>query len=446
LEKNNCCSVIFALSAKITLQHISLFIRKAFPNFEFLTDQANPNKMEITEQPDESDSMQQKNKIIFPDYSNSNLGIISSLLQYYNIPCATPSIPELDDELKTGNYRNIVLVLMDAMGSRILEKNLSPDSFLRRHLCKELTAVYPCTTVCVTSSFFSGLPPVSHSWLAWSLYFKEWKQVIDLFPYRDSFSGDLIDRHEKNVLEFMSFDSILPKIEASTQGSVGIHCIFTDIARPRLVDLTEKYLTKIGTFESLLQTTLEKSRESGDHFIFSYFKSPDDLLHKNGLTHSEVSEFLENTDQLFEKYADQFKDTLLIITADHGMQDITNHFYLNAVQPLRELLRNDPAGDPRAKFFYIKHGREDAFVERFQREFGDEFLLFSQDEFLSKKMLGEGPLHPKVKDFLGDFVACGVGHSDLLYVPDGARPPKEFNGHHAGLTAEEMFVPLILAK
>jgi predicted AlkP superfamily pyrophosphatase or phosphodiesterase len=399
----------------------------------------------IVDQP-EKKSMQPKNQIIFPDYSNNNLGIISSLLRYYNIPCATPSISELDDELASKKYRNVVMVLMDAMGSRILEKNLSTDSFLRRNLRKELTAVYPCTTVCVTSSFFSGLQPVSHSWLAWSLYFKEWKQVIDLFPYRDSFTGDLIDRNEKNVLDFMNFDPILPKIEESTQGSVKIHCVFTDIARPRLVDLAGKYLTKIGSFESLLQTTLEKSREPGDHFIFSYYKSPDDLLHKNGLTHPEVSEFLEDIDRLFAEYADQFEDTLMIITADHGMQDINNHFYLNSVQPLNELLRNFPAGDPRAKFLYVHPGREDAFAERFKREFGNEFLLFSQDEFLSKKMLGEGRMHPKVKDFLGDFIACGIGNSDLLFAPDGFRPPKEFNGHHAGLTAEEMFVPLILVK
>ncbi len=388
--------------------------------------------------------MQQKPEIVFPDYTNSNLGIISSFLKYYQVACSTPSIPEIDRKLSSKKYRNIAFFLIDAMGTRILEENLPADSFLRSHLSKEITAVYPSTTVCVTSSFFSGLQPISHAWLAWSLYFKEWNQNIDVFPYRDSFSGDLIDRNEKNILKFMDFDTIFSKIESSTENKVKIHYVFTDVARPRLVALSEKYLTKIGSFESLLETALEKSKEPDENFIFGYFKSPDDLLHKNGLTHPSVSEFLEMADETFKNFADQFEDTLIIITADHGMQDMENHFHLNLIQPLNELLRNFPAGDPRAKSLYIKPGKEDLFAERFARECGDEFLLFKHEEFLSKHLLGEGPVHPKIKDFVGDFMACGIGHSDLLYAPEGAPGPREFKGHHAGLTAEEMLVPLII--
>ncbi len=387
--------------------------------------------------------MSKKMEIFFPDYSDCNLGIIASFLKHYQTVCSTPSIPEIDEKLASGKYRNVIIFLLDGMGTRILERNLPADSFLRGNCLRSLKAVYPSTTTCVMSSVLSGLQPVSHAWLAWSLYFKEWHQNIDLFPYRDAFTGEPIRRDEKNVLDFMDFRTIFPQIETSTD-SVNIHCVFTEISRPRLVDLTGNYLTKIGSFTSLLETTLQKSKEPGRNFIFSYYKSPDDLMHKNGVSHPLVSEFLAEADQIFQRYADQFKDSLIVITADHGMKDMETHFHLDAIPPINELLRDFPAGDPRAKMIPVQPGTEDRFAERFVREFGNEFLLFSREEFLSKGFLGSGAVHPKVRDFLGDFVACGVSSSDLLYAPPGARPAAELKGHHAGLTADEMLVPLIL--
>ena len=70
-----------------------------------------------------------KRKLFFQIYTNSNLGIISSFLKHYQVTCSTPSIPELDQKLSLKNYRNIVFFLIDAMGARILEKNLPGGQF-----------------------------------------------------------------------------------------------------------------------------------------------------------------------------------------------------------------------------------------------------------------------------------------------------------------------------
>lgn len=388
--------------------------------------------------------MTEKFEIIFPDYADCNLGIIASILKHYQIEISTPSNPEIDRKLASGAYRNVIFFLLDGMGTRVLEKNLGADSFLRRNSLRSLKAVYPSTTTCVMSSLFSGLQPISHAWLAWSLYFREWHQNIDLFPYRDSFTGELIRREEKNVLDFMDFQPIFPCIEEATAGEVNIHCVFTEITRPRLMDLAANYLTKINSFSALAETALQKSRLPGQNFIFAYYKSPDDLMHRHGVTHPLVSEFLAEADRTLVAHAEQFEDALVIISADHGMLEMENHFRLDEIPPINELLREFPAGDPRAKMIPVQPGKEDLFAQRFKREFGDEFLLFSREEFLSRGFLGAGDVHPKVNDFLGDFVACGVGTSDLLYSPPGGKPAAALLGHHAGLTADEMLVPLIL--
>jgi len=382
--------------------------------------------------------------IVCPDYNHSNLGIISSVLNYYAVPSSTKSSTDVDSLLAQKRPRNVIFLLIDAMGTGILNRHLPEDGFLRSHRRRDLTAVYPCTTVCVTSSFFSGLQPVSHAWLAWSLYFKEWDECIEVFPYRDAFTGEPIDPNEKNILDFMGFRTIFEQIEHNADRKIKIDCIFTDVARQRLVQIAGDRLTKAHTLEELFQNIELKCAEEGDHFIIGYWKSPDDLLHNNRLSHESVTEFLSKTDSLLEQYSPRFSDAVGIISADHGMQDIFNHFHLDQISPLSELMNHYPSGDPRAKAISVIPGKEDLFASRFERELGDEFILLSADEFLRRGFLGEGPLHPKVKDFLGSFIALGVGHSDLLYAPPGAKPPKEFKGHHAGLTEDEMQVPLIL--
>ena len=57
---------------------------------------------------------------------------------------------------------------------------------------------------------------------------------------------------------------------------------------------------------------------------------------------------------------------------------------------------------------------------------------------------GEGPMHHKFREFLGDYMALATGNRILQYqTPDGIDSV-EFKAHHAGLTQNEMIVPMIV--
>ena len=49
---------------------------------------------------------------------------------------------------------------------------------------KELTSVYPCTTVAAMTSYRSGISPNEHGWLGWTLYFKETNRIVDKNCFR----------------------------------------------------------------------------------------------------------------------------------------------------------------------------------------------------------------------------------------------------------------------
>ena len=67
-----------------------------------------------------------------------------------------------------------------------------------------------------------------------------------------------------------------------------------------------------------------------------------------------------------------------------------------------------------------------------------------KEEFLDKHFLGYGKKHPKIDDFIGNYVALSISDSIIrleTFLADG-KPVKKST--HCGLTKEEMEVPLII--
>ena len=89
---------------------------------------------------------------------------------------------------------------------------------------------------------------------------------------------------------------------------------------------------------------------------------------------------------------------------------------------------------------------KDIFVERFNTNFKDEYWLMPREEFLEKNILGFGDKHPKVDDFLGNYVAVCTSSSIFrleTFLAEG-KPIKKST--HCGMTKEEMEIPLIILE
>ena len=72
----------------------------------------------------------------YPDYEKSILNLISSIENYYGVECNHPAL-KLADSILEKEYRNIVVMVFDAMGSRNLQV-LPENSFLRVHMLDEI--------------------------------------------------------------------------------------------------------------------------------------------------------------------------------------------------------------------------------------------------------------------------------------------------------------------
>lgn len=370
--------------------------------------------------------------IVFPDYENSILNLIGSFLQAYGIPAKHGSLPVLDAALKHP-HRNRILLILDGMGAQFVKRMLPADSFLRRHLIREITSVYPCTTTAATTTFQSGLSPLEHGWLGWNAYFKEYGRVIDLFLDRDSFSGGQVLPSPANTL--LAFEDITRQIRQSNGEAVVCRRIMPPFAE-----------NGVHSMIQMIDKIREFCETGSNQLILAYWYEPDMLMHNEGPYSEKVVAEMIAYDRMIEELFSNLYQTLLVVTADHGQIEVKQDVILNDIPALNDCLIMPPSLEARAASLFVKPWRIRDFQSAFNGLLGNEFLLMPREEVFDRGLFGPGQAHRKVDDFIGDFLACATGGTLLRYRSAFNRPLTPFKGHHAGLCEEEMVVPLIMAE
>ena len=368
------------------------------------------------------------NKVCKPDYKNNLVNLANSILQYFKCSTHHSTLPALDAFLQE-DYQTVVLLVLDGMGVDMLEHNLSEKSFLRRHLVKEISSVFPPTTTAATTSIYTGLTPQEHGWAGWQCYFKEYGRNIELFLQRDFYTGKNLDVDVGK--EFLGHKKLFEQI--NEQGKYKAY----GVAR-----FWGGY--DVETMSDVCNKIAELAKGKDKKFILAYYKEPDATMHHTGCYSDKTKTKIKSLDRHMEQLAQKLKNALLIVTADHGLIDISEDVRLEKIKEIDECLRLPPAIEPRAAAFYVKEDKKDQFVKEFKKRFGQDFILLSSEEYLQQGYAGEGKMHPKFREFLGDYMALATGSRILQYQTEGGVDSVEFKAHHAGLTDKEMIVPLIV--
>ena len=102
-----------------------------------------------------------------------------------------------------------------------------------------------------------------------------------------------------------------------------------------------------------------------------------------------------------------------------------------------------PSIEPRALNLFIKEEKKEQFEQEFQKAFGDKFLLWTKEQTLQSKIFGTGTVHPNFEKMLGDYLAIAI---DDLSIYSTKEEADFFVGVHAGLTEDEMMIPLIIVE
>jgi predicted AlkP superfamily pyrophosphatase or phosphodiesterase len=189
-----------------------------------------------------------------------------------------------------------------------------------------------------------------------------------------------------------------------------------------------------------------------------YFDRIDAMCHEYGpesiQVHAEIDMFLTAMERWFMPFAaGKLKNTLLVVTADHGHMAVSPQttVYLNTdprLKGLLGLLRKDrrgvilpPGGSPRDVFLYV----EPEFLDE-ARTLVAEALAGHSDvvktgDLLAGGYFGPPPFSDALLARLGNLVVLPYeNESAWWYEKD--RFEQGYYGHHGGLSRAEMEIPL----
>lgn len=366
-----------------------------------------------------------------PDYDNCIVNLSNSILKAFGAETSAPTL-KMADKLLEKEYKNVVVLLMDAMGISILEKHLEPDGFLRSHLAGAYSSVFPPTTVAATTSMLSGLYPNEHGWLGRDMYYPELDKNVAVFlnkeQLREDENGELVEPAPaadfNAAFRFTPYKNIITRInEAGGRAYASMPYL-----EPFPQDL-EAILTRV---EDLCNKPEKK-------FIYAYWNEPDGTMHVKGPDSSVVHDLMHELEDRLEKFASGLSDTLLLITADHSQIECDNYCLMDYPEILKCLVRM-PAVEPRALSFWVKDEYMKEFPDIFREAFGDRFWILTREEVIGQKLFGTGRDHRLLRDMLGDYLAISVSDATIFLTHKEADL---MPGGHAGLTKEEMDIPLL---
>lgn len=384
--------------------------------------------------------------MILPDYNNSVLSTMSSVLKAYNIPSIYPSIPALDSMLSP-RPKNIIILLLDGLGVTTIEGILPEDSFLRRHWQHTVTSVFPSTTTAATTAYYTGKSPNEHGWLGWSLYFKECAQQLDIFQGLNSYTKQRYSPISP-AYKYMEFESVFSKIRRLTNDQVHTASVFPfpsecdKGANARLVSGSHSFSHMLSMVEK------QAGADKGEQFILGYWTNPDSEAHGSGPLSPQSRTLVMQMEKDVEAFCKRMEgtDSAIIITADHGLRGNMKPVFLNRIPEIMECLIMPPSIEARAMTFFVKPHKKEQFEREFAARFSESFVLYTRQQVLDMQLFGWGDTHPKVDDFLGDYLACAISDEYFLYFTLNQPEEAPFAGAHAGLTEEEMLVPVIALR
>jgi len=398
-------------------------------------------------------------QIVLPDidgHSLSNIpGTVSKLLGGPDL--STPALSEAILEKIDGRYRNVIVLLVDALGFDHFQRMITAGKaeFWRENLDRAslfpLTSICPSTTATALTTMWTGAEPVEHGYIGYEMWLKRYGMVINTILHMPaSYFGDSGSLAKAGFIP-ESFLGINPLGARFAAMGIESHAFLpytiagSGLSRMHLDQTSvHGYVAESDMWANLrdiLNTPARRPR-----FLYVYWSTLDTLIHRYGPNDERVdNQFSELSRSLATNLLNGLdtsiaEKTLLLLTADHGAIEtpVYDQYNLRDHPELRGMLRLPPTCETRLPFLFLKPGTEAGVREYFANAWPGKFTLITMEEALSMRLFGRGAENPELRDRLGDLL--GIPHDDAyLWWPE---KPNVMQGRHGGLHRLEMLIPL----
>lgn len=363
--------------------------------------------------------------IVKNNYNECITNLACSIRKYFELDFKHNTLSYVDKLLEEKQPKNVVIILFDGMGSRILDRTLDKNDFFMRNIQKEITTVFPATTTAATYSIMNGLNPIEHGYLGWYSYVKPINEVIMLFTGINKATQELSVKYPEARQKYFVNKTITDEINEKGKYKSRILFPFGE----------DKY----SNLDDMLAIIEKECNCDGKKYIYAYDNEPDHTMHKFGPDSNQVKELIKTRNKKIEDLCNKLEETIVFVIADHGHVKVDNLF-LKDYPEIIDMLERTTSIEQRAVSFKIKDGMHQKFEKRFKELFGKYFNLYTKAEIIESNLFGDGEENPLFRSALGDYIAIAENSNKTL-LTDG---DEELFSQHAGYTDDEIFIPLII--
>lgn len=376
-----------------------------------------------------------------PNYKNGSIVNLMATLEkeFGGVPQYEP-LKDFNPEILAG--KNVVLLIIDALGYEFLKKH-GRGSFLEKNTKLKITSLLPSTTAVGITAFLTGVSAQQHGLTGWFMYLKELGLVSRILPFttragKIPLTGVKFKTvfNEKSFFKKIKADcyAIQNQEHANSQYSLALTAGAKTLA--------------FNSLEGLFITMKQALKQPGKRkFIYAYWGDYDHLGHNNGCASHEAIKHFEAVDKKIETFAKTLKNTVLIITADHGMIDTAPGKIIKVADhpAFAETLAIPLCGEPRLAYCYVKPDKVGQFKNYVKNNFKNVCEIHKSEELIKKNYFGLFKANLKLRDRVGDYTLIMKDNYIIKdFLDEGANEIKI--GNHGGVSEQEMFVPLIVVN
>lgn len=358
------------------------------------------------------------------NYNECLTNLACSIRKYFGLDYKNNTLEYIDKLLEEKKPKNVICILFDGMGSNIIDRTLSKDSFFRKNRLKNITTVFPATTTAATTSMRTGLNPCEHGWLGWNTYIKPIDKVITLFRNCE------YDKEEISE-EFLNVKNLLVNTTISEE--------INNDGKYSAVELFPFGENMYSDLDDMIFRIKSEVVSSGKKFIYVYDDEPDGSMHEYGCDSEIAKTLISDRNSKIEKLCDELEDSIVIVVADHGHLNC-EYLYLDDHNDLLDTLERVPSLEQRTISFKVKSDCFDTFEKLFSKYYGEHFKLYKKSDVIDSELFGSGEHNSLFVDAIGDYIAIAEDSNKCLGYKDGTI----FLSNHAGYTDDEIYIPLII--
>jgi len=357
----------------------------------------------------------------------------------------------------------IVLLVIDGFGFNQFLYCHKENPFLSKLVSKgevyPKTSVFPSQTTNALTTLNTGLTPQQHGLFEYFVFLKS-IGVVNALRFerlgKKRPSSLLEEGFDPNILLYKSRTIHQALAESSVASFTHIHATNALNICSKLIFRGSQITPSPNAFEtvSALRSNLEANRDKKAYF-FVHLDSLDTVSHIYGPGSFEYQAelswltYLINK-ELVEKIDPQTaKETLLLVTADHGAINVNpaETTYLNYLPKILLNLKRGPdrkpimpTGSPREVFLHIKKHKLQETKEWLTQKINGKAQVSETSEAVESGLFGSGVPSQGVLDRLGNLMILPYGNGTVWFEsPGGCK--LSYLGQHGGLSGQEMLVP-----